>query len=216
MAANIFVDIASKVGAMEGNVVSLSEIFRQHVNKKSDADIHTKPAVILIEDDLMKIFSSEATFEFDTTTGIISYEVWKTERNEVDIFNKCFGGNLRFVLKNYRSDSSLVIMALIGAFAGLFGGGKAGLSEIVSSLSKGRFDYDKNQKGEYRFWYRMNNNNWERSSLCLFTDYLYNTTQSMMKYEQSDDNLIDYLRKVENYHLGYLFIGYARFLAANM
>ena len=216
MAANIFVDIASAAEMMEGNVVSLSEIFRQQLNKTSDADLHTKPAVVLVEDDSMKIFSSNATFEFETATGELSYTIWKTERSDTDIFNVCFNNNFRFVLRHYHEDSSPVIMALFGIFTSFLVGGKAGLSESVSTWSKGRFDYDKNKAGEYRFWYREKNGEWVRSSLCLFTKYLYNTTRSVMKYEQSDEYLINHLQKVKNYHLGYMLIGYARFLAANM
>ena len=214
MAANIFVDIASENEMLEQNVVSLSEIFRQYFNKNSDADIHTKPAVVLIEDDLMKIFSSKATFEFDATTSEVSYTVWKTERDETAIFEKCFGSNLRYIAKNYRRNSAPVILSLTTIFMTLLADGTDGLSEMVQTISKGRFDYDKNKQGDWRFWYRKDNGEWVRSSLCLFTDFLYNITRSFIKYENSDEYLGKRLSDKKNYHIGYMFIGYANYLAA--
>lgn len=215
MDANIFVDIASENVISEGNVASLSEFFRQYINRSSDADIHTKPAVVLIEDDLLRIFSTNATFRFETATGDISYKIWKTERSETDIFESCFDNDIRYVAEHYRRDASPVILALTAIFINFFGDGKDGLSETVQTLSKGKFDYDKNKKGDWMFWYR-NNGEWHRSSLCLFTDYLYNTSRSIMKYEQSDEYLSTRLSKKENYHTGYLFVGYANFIASNM
>ena len=214
MSANIFVDIAATAEMSEGNVASLSEIFRQYLNKNSDADIHTKPAVVLIEDDLMKIFSTKATFEFETSSGEISYTVLKRERNETDIFEKCFNGDLYYVAENYRKDASQVIMALTTMFIRFFGDGKDGLRETVSAMSKGRFDYDQNKRGEYRFWYRKNNGDWVRSSLCLFTDYLYNTFSTAMKHSNSDAYLVNQLIEKDKSHTGYMFIAYANFLAA--
>ena len=213
MAASIFVDIATPDEVAEGNVASLSEFFRQHINKNSDANIHTKPAVVLIEDDTLKIFSTGPTFVFETATGDISYDVYKKERSRTDIFEKCFDGDFHYILNNYRRDSSPVILALTTMFISFFGDGNRGMKEVVSTISRGRFDYDENQKGEYRFWHRRQNGDWGRSSLCLFTDYLYNTTRSFIEYDKTDDYLYDRLSKKGNEHTGYLFISYATYLA---
>lgn len=213
MSANIFVDMATTVEVMEGNCASLSEFFRQHVNKNSDAAIHTEPAVVLVEDDSLKVFSSRATFEFEAASGDVTYTKHKTERNETDIFDVCFDGNLRYVAERYKGNASRVVFALTTIFMRFFADGKDGLSEMVQALSNGRFDYDQNKQGDWRFWYRHNDGEWVRSSLCLFTNYLYNISRDNLKYKETDEYFIDWLVNGGKTHIGYKFIGYLNYLA---
>lgn len=213
MAANIFVDMATTVEVMEGNCASLSEFFRQHVNKNSYAAIHTEPAVVLVEDDSLKVFSSRATFEFEAASGEVTYTKHAKERNEIDIFNKCFDGNLRYVAETYKSNASRVLVGLTAIFMNFFGDGKDGLSETIRFLSHKRFDYDQNKQGDWRFWYRDSDGEWVRSSLCLFTNYLYNISRDNLKYKETDEYFIDWLVDRRKVHIGYKFIGYMNYLA---
>ena len=212
MAANIFVDIASTSQMTEGDCTSLCEFFRQYINKKTDADIHTKPAVILVEDDLLKIFSSEANFDFDAASGNINYKYLKTARSETDIFERCFGGDFRYVTQNYRSNASRIVLALTAMFISFFGDGKDGLSEMVQTLSNGRFDYDKNKAGDWRFWYRHSSGEWRRSSLCMFTNYLFDVSRDNLKHMETDKYFIDWFTNGNKSHIGYMFVGYLYYL----
>lgn len=209
MAANIFVDIAGTYEVTEGNIVSLCEFFRQDISRKTKMDIYTEPCVVHIKDDTLEIFSSKISFMFSPTTGIL-YKPYKTRRSEIDIFEECFDSNIRYVAQNYRKNASQVILALTSIFTMYFGDGNKGLRNIVSTLSRGLFDYEENQKGEYRFWYRKNDGDWVRSSLCRFTDYLYDLSKATLKYEQSDEYIIS---NIKNEHLGYFLITAADLMA---
>ena len=208
MAANIFVDVAGTYEVTEGNIVSLCEFFRQDISRKTKMDIHTSPCIVHIKDDTLEIFSSKISFMFSPSTGIL-YKPYKTERNEIDIFEECFDSNIHYVAQHCRKNASQVILALTSIFTMYFGDGNEGLRNIVSTLSRGLFDYEQNQKGEYRFWVRKNNGDWMRSSLCKFTDYLYDVSKLNFKYEHSDE----YIMKNLNNNLGYGFIFAADLMA---
>lgn len=213
MAANIFVDIATPDEVAEGNVASLSEFFRQNFNQKHNESLHTEPAIILVEDDTMIIFSTKAGFMFRTATAEPAYAFWKKERLRDEIMDKGFGGDIGYISRSYRQDASPVVLALTTMFISFFGDGVDGMRKVISTISLGRFDYDQNRKGEYRFWYRKNGD-WVRSSFCLFTDFLYNTTRSLMSREKSDEYLYNQLSKKGIEHAGYSFIAHATKLAS--
>ncbi len=214
MAANIFVDIADTLEVTTGNIMSLCEFFRQDLCRRTELDVNkvnTEPCVVRVDDDVLEIFSSRMSFRFSPSTGIL-YKPYDSARSERDIFEECFDSNVGYIAKNYRRNASPVIFTLITIFMMHFDGGNKGLRTVVSELSKGRFDYTRNTRDEWCFWYRRNDGEWVRSSLCRFTDYFYDRTRSF-KYEASDEYFMSELSKKGNYHLGYLFAALAGLVA---
>lgn len=214
MAVNIFVDIADTLEVTTGNIVSLCEFFRQDLCRRTGLDVnevHTDPCIVRVEDDVLEIFSSRMSFRFSPSTGIL-YKPYDSARSEVDIFEECFDSNVDYIVQNYRRDASPVILTLITAFMMYFDGGNEGLRTYVFKLSKGRFDYARNKRDEWCFWYRRNDGDWGLSSLCRFTDYFYDRTRSF-KYEVSDKYFMNELTKKGTAHLGYFFITFTNLLA---
>lgn len=203
MKSNIFVDIASEEQFGDRMYDSVCEVFRKQLNKNGE-NLNTKPCFIEVSDDWLKVYSSFATFTFDVVDANISYNIWKNERDCVDIVKKCFDCDIKYVADNLITNSADVIIKLRVMFEMLLEAGADGFSVAVQNISNEKFDYDKNKKGEWNFWVKKSNGDWTLSSFRMFTNFLCDTFIP----NTIEDRTYYSLMKVAGNHYGYLAMRY--------
>lgn len=193
----IFVDIGQEIA---GNCTSLSEILSDIINKKSDENIRTLPCLIEVADDTFNVYSSNADFTFDVSECKVRYTKLNKRRDFKGIINECFNGNERYISNNRILNAAPVVTTLSYLFITLLEDGTGAFAESIQKLSNGHMDYAKNTEGKYRFWYRLNGDEWRRGSFGMFTNHLCNISLPPRRFDLTDEYLIS---KVELTHMGY-------------
>lgn len=168
------------------------------------------PCLIEVSEKYLKCLTNRGTIEFDIERGELSKINRRFPITDVSMLPELFQYEYDYFFQNLQLDRGILILSIKEWFKGFLKGGPKGLGAAVYNSSEGKFDYEKNKRGEYSFWFKNEDNDWERASFLGIIEFLSQGIESLVTSKSTKPDIFKdkYLfSKFPNHH-GYQLVSY--------
>ena len=139
------------------------------------------PCLIEVSEKYLKCLTNKGTIEFDIERGELSKIDRRPPITNISILPELFHYDYDYFSQNLKFDRGLVVLSIKEWFKGFLKGGPKGFGDLIYNSSDKVFDYEKvKNSGEYAFWVKDHDDEWEIARLPTILEVFYQFLESMI------------------------------------